>query len=134
MWRASGDGYGRCQERRGRRQTLERPSRRSTSQKRTFQGQTIWEITQEEGLAEETELMIEGAGFVSAEVVAPKEPEIEDDTKLPNMAMTVFLDHLVVSTHVDFIQDLIKLNGQANGLAQEKDSRMCKCSVNWVRG
>lgn len=88
------------------------------AKRRVFQEQIIWEITQEEGLVEETELMIEGAGFVSTE--AP-EPKVEEDAKLPNMAMTVYQDHLVVSTHVDFIQDLIKHGNQGRNLGQTDD-------------
>jgi len=86
------------------------------AKRRVYQGQVIWEITQDESLAEETELMIEGAGFVSTQ--APKEQEKKKDdeeTKLPNMAITVFLDHLVVSTHVDFIQDFIAHHAKGGG-------------------
>jgi hypothetical protein len=96
------------------------------AKKRVIDGQIIWEITQEEGLAEETELMIEGAGFVAAE--AP-EPEIEEEGKLPNMAMTVYLDHLVISTHVDFIQDLIKHGGKNKNLGQTDDFQRLQKSL-----
>jgi hypothetical protein len=87
------------------------------AKRRVYQGQVIWEITQDEGLAEEeTELMIEGAGFVSTEAPKAEEKKKDDEeTKLPNMAITVFLDHLVVSTHVDFIQDFIAHNVKGGG-------------------
>lgn len=90
------------------------------AKKRVFRGQTIWEITQEEGLTEGPDLVIEGAGFVSAaeEAGKLKEPP-QDDTKLPNMAITVVHGHLVVATHVDFIEDLI--TGQPTNLAAMDD-------------
>ena len=91
------------------------------AKRRVIEGQVIWEITQEEGLAEDTELMIEGAGFVSTAQAAPAAKEAEEETKLPNMALTVFLDHLVVSTHVDFIQDLIAHAGKQKNVGQADD-------------
>jgi hypothetical protein len=90
------------------------------AKRRVIDGQIIWEITQDEGLADDTEIMIEGAGFVSTAEAAP-EPKADEEAKLPNMAMTVFLDHLIVSTHVDFIQDLIAHAGKQKNLGQEAD-------------
>jgi hypothetical protein len=101
------------------------------AKRRVFKGQIIWEITQDESLAaEETELMIEGAGFVST-TEAPKEKEekAEEEAKLPNMALTVFLDHLVVSTHVDFIQDLIAHQGNAASLGQANDYQRVRTAL-----
>ncbi len=93
------------------------------AKKRVFQGKVIWEITQEDGLAGDTELMIEGTGFVSAVEAAPpkKEEEEEEEAKLPNMAITVFLDHLIVSTHVEFIQEFIAHQADPTSLAQQAD-------------
>jgi hypothetical protein len=90
------------------------------AKKRVIGGHVIWEIIQEEELALETELMIEGTGFVST-TEAPKEEPVEEEGKLPNMAMTVVMDHLVVSTHVDFIQDLIAHAGNGPNLGQAND-------------
>jgi hypothetical protein len=55
-----------------------------------------------------------------------KAKENDEEARLPNMAITVYLDHLIVATHVDFIQDFIahqekRAAGQAAGLAQEQD-------------
>ena len=49
-----------------------------------------------------------------------------NNAALPNMAVAVYVDHLIIATHVDYIKDLIdhqqKLAaGQATGLAQEQD-------------
>jgi len=96
------------------------------AKRREFRGQVIWEITQNEGLAEETELMIEGAGFVSAgaTVAAPGAPmKEEEEKKLPNMAITVFQGHLVIATHVDFIEDLIAQAGNSMHLGNMEDFR-----------
>jgi hypothetical protein len=94
------------------------------AKRRVFRDQTIWEIVQDEGLAEEAELMIEGAGFVSTTDTAKPRPEEEEAKRLPNMAITVFAGHLIVATHVDFVQDLIVYaQQQAAGqtLAQRAD-------------
>jgi hypothetical protein len=102
--------------------TLEKAfSKDPQAKRRVFRGQTIWEITQDEGLAGETELMIEGTGFVSTTEPAKEKEIAEDDTRLPNMAISVYLDHLIVSTHVDFIQELIAHQGNGPNLAQEPD-------------
>lgn len=84
---------------------------------KTKDGQTIWELTQEEGLAEDgTDFQVEGSGFVSkeekerkAEPVADEEAE---DAVLPNMALTVFQGHLIVSTHVEYIVEFIERFGK----------------------
>ena len=92
------------------------------AKKRVIKGQTIWELTQEEGLAEDTELMIEGAGFVSKEEGEEAEAEDEEGVAvLPNMALTVFEGHLIISTHVDFIKEFIERKGTHKGLAAEPD-------------
>ena len=97
------------------------------AKKRVFRGQVIWEIAQEDGLVEDTELMIEGAGFVS-KTEAPQEAE-EEEPMLPNMAMTVFLDHLIVSTHIDFIQDFIAHQGNGPSLAQADDYQRVRAAL-----
>jgi len=96
------------------------------AKKRIIKEQIIWELTQEEGIAEDTELMIEGAGFVSkeeGEKVEGEEAAAEEEAEpvLPNMAMTVFDGHLIVSTHVDFIGEFIQRHGTHKGLAAEAD-------------
>jgi hypothetical protein len=85
----------------------------------TKEGQIIWELTQDEPLAEDdTDFQIEGAGFVSKEETAAADDEEEpEDRVLPNMAMTVFKGHLVVSTHVDYIIEFIERFGKPENLA-----------------
>lgn len=92
------------------------------AKKRIIKGQTIWELTQEEGIAEDTELMIEGAGFVSKEEGEEAEAEEEEGVAvLPNMALTVFNGHLIISTHVDFIVEFIERHGKHKGLGVEPE-------------
>lgn len=90
------------------------------AKKRVFRGQTIWEITQEEATTAGPELMIEGAGFVSTEDATAAE---EDETAavLPNMALSVMKGHLVVSTHVEYIEDFITRADDPNNLAKTRD-------------
>ncbi len=94
------------------------------AKRRVFFRDRSLEITQDEELAEETELMIEGVGFVSTTEAAPEKKkghEEDEETKLPNMAITVYLDHLIVATHVDFIQDFIAHQGNGRSLGQADD-------------
>jgi hypothetical protein len=112
------------------------------AKRRVYRGQIIWEIVQEENLAADTELMIEGVGFVST-TEAPKEDAAKDgtpkdkekeekgeeETRLPNMAITVYLDHLIVATHVDFIQDFIAHQGNGPSLATEADYMRVKAAL-----
>jgi hypothetical protein len=88
--------------------------------KRIFKEHTIWEIKQEETLAEGDELMIEGAGFVSEKKKEVKDEE-EDEPVLPNMAVTVFEGHLVVSTHMSFVEELISRAKDPKNLATMDD-------------
>jgi hypothetical protein len=88
--------------------------------KRPFKDHIIWEIKQEETLAEDEELMIEGAGFVSEKKKDAKDEE-EDEPVLPNMAVTVFEGHLVVSTHVSFVEELITRAKDPKNLATMDD-------------
>jgi len=113
------------------------------AKRRTYKGQIIWEITQEDSLAEEdTQLNIEGVGaFVSAEAPPAKDvvqekaaakakEEAEEEARLPNMAITVFLDHLIIATHVDFIQDFIANQAAGGpGLAQANDYQRVRAEL-----
>ncbi|WP_425618922.1 hypothetical protein NA78x_002642 [Anatilimnocola sp. NA78] len=75
-----------------------------TARRIEFEGQGIWEIQNEQTAASVGPMIsIEGTEFVAAE-----KDEEEEERKLPNMAVTVYEDHLVISTHSDYIQDLIK--------------------------
>jgi hypothetical protein len=95
------------------------------AKKRIIEEQIIWELTQEEGVAEQEELKIEGAGFVSkddeTEFVSAEDEEAEAEEEgpavLPNMAMTVYDGHLIISTHVEFIVEFIQRQGKHPGLA-----------------
>jgi len=70
------------------------------AKKRVVGGQTIWEITQDETLAEDTELTIEGGGLREydrggpAEKEKPKEQEEEPSCRTWPSACSESLDHL----------------------------------------
>jgi hypothetical protein len=95
-----------------------------SAKKRIFMGQVIWELTEEEIAGGDTELMIEGAGFVSTPEV--KKDEDEEKKVLPNMAITVFQGHLVVGTHLDFVQDLIRRAAGKPNLEDAADYKLIK--------
>lgn len=69
-------------------------------------GHTIWEMTQEETFAVE-EIKIDGADTGS---VSEEEAIEEDEEKRfrPNAAVTVAHGHLLLSSHVDYLVDLLK--------------------------
>jgi len=80
-----------------------------TATRRVFEGYEIWEIQNEQTASAADDgpmLSIEGTDFVAAD--AKKDEDEEERKKLPNMAVTVFDGHLVVGTHMDYVQDLIK--------------------------
>ncbi|MEX2175393.1 MAG: hypothetical protein WD872_13610 [Pirellulaceae bacterium] len=99
------------------------------AKKRMVGEQIIWELTQEEQIAEETELLIEGAGFVSKEEPGAEEEEDAIEPVLPNMALTVFDGHLVVSTHVNFIIEFIEQSGKGESLAQTPDFKRVDAAI-----
>ncbi|HEX5103803.1 MAG TPA: hypothetical protein VFV87_08340 [Pirellulaceae bacterium] len=91
------------------------------AKKHTYRGHIIWEIQQEETLTEEPELVIEGAGFVNAEKKKKGKDDEEEEPKLPNMALTVFEGHLVVSTHMSFVEEFLGRAKDPNNLAKMDD-------------
>lgn len=96
-----------------------------SAKKHVFKGQVIWELTQEEIAGGDNELMIEG-GFVSAPEAKKTDEEGEKEKVLPNMAITVFMGHLVVGTHLDFVQDLIARAAEKPNLAAAADYNRVK--------
>lgn len=104
------------------------------AKKRTFRGQTIWEITQEEGVAEAAELKIEGTDFVAAQEPESNADEDSDEAKLPNMAITVFMNHLVVSTHLDFIEDLVVRSSRSPNLGGMDDFQRVQVALDKLGG
>ena len=82
------------------------------AQKREFEGQVIWEIIKDNAPVEVEELKIDGGVEVFDPFSAgnvPQEAEEEEEAKiLPNSAITVVHDHLVVATHVDVIVEMLQ--------------------------
>lgn len=79
-----------------------------TARRKVFEDIEIWEIQNEQTAgAEGPMLSIEGTDFVAADV-KKEDDDGEDKKKLPNMAVTVVEGHLVIGTHIDYVQDLIK--------------------------
>lgn len=77
-----------------------------TATRRMFEGIEIWEIQNEQTAADDGPMLsIEGSGFVATEV--NDEDADEREKKLPNMAVTVFDGHLVIGTHMDYVQEMI---------------------------
>jgi hypothetical protein len=78
-----------------------------TARRKVFEEIEIWEIQNEQTAASDGHMLsIEGTDFVTADVKKDEEEE-EDKKKLPNMAVTVFDGHLVIGTHIDYVQKMI---------------------------
>jgi hypothetical protein len=89
----------------------------AAKKRETKLGPIIWELTPDEVLAEDaTDFQIEGGGFVSKEEVKVElvaaSAAVEEDPTLPNMALTVFQGHLIVSTHVEYIIEFLDRFGK----------------------
>lgn len=84
----------------------------------TVDGETIWELTQEETFAVEV-IQIDGADFNSGE-----EAEEEEEHKFrPNAAVTVAHGHLLIATHVDYLVDVLKAPAESQQLSNAADFR-----------
>jgi hypothetical protein len=91
-----------------------------TARRKVFEGQTIWEIMNEQTAADDGPMLsIEGTDFVNTKAEDKKDEEEEERKKLPNMAVTVWNGHLIIATHVDYIQDLL-LHAKAKGTSLDK--------------
>jgi hypothetical protein len=77
------------------------------ARKVVYKDQVIWEIiNMDEDASATPELNIEGAGFVAAGRSAEEEEKAAKPI-IPSYAITVYKGHLMVSTHLDFVKDVI---------------------------
>jgi hypothetical protein len=74
------------------------------AKKLDINGNTVWQIINEDG-GEAAPLTVEGDG---ANFVAKEEEEVAEEAVLPNMALTVYNSQLVVATHVEFLEEVMK--------------------------
>ena len=86
--------------------------------KRVVGKQTVWEIKREEGPADVEELEIDGLGFGEFE---EEEEEEEGGPLLDHAAFAVTRGHLMVASHLDFLQDVFKIAGGQQSLAKAPD-------------
>jgi hypothetical protein len=70
-------------------------------------GHIIWELVNEEPIEVET-VQIDGPGFGFGFDEPEEEPIEEEKPFRPNAAVTVVKSHLIVSSHVDYIVDLLE--------------------------
>ena len=78
-----------------------------TATRRVFEGIEIWEIQNEQTAADEGPMLSIEGDFVAAEAKKDEKEDGEEKKKLPNMAVTVFDGHLVIGTHIDYVQEMI---------------------------
>lgn len=89
--------------------------------RRDHNGHIIWEMVAESEIEVET-VQIDGPGFG----FEPAEMEEVDEEKpfRPNGAITVAKDHLLVATHVDYIEELLDRPEQAETLINDGEYQM----------
>lgn len=81
-------------------------------------GHTIWEMTQDEAFAVEP-IKIDGADV--SEEVQGEEAQEEEKRFRPNAAVTVIHGHLLIATHVDYLEELLTQAPEAQGLSNTAD-------------
>ncbi|MBC8355773.1 MAG: hypothetical protein H8E66_27675 [Planctomycetes bacterium] len=88
------------------------------AKKREHNGHVIWELLNEEAEVAEVQIDFDGGfGFDD-----PVEPQAEEDKPfIPNSAVTVANGHLLISTHVDYIVDIIEPQPPADSLITAAD-------------
>ncbi len=98
-----------------------------SAKRRIIADHVIWEIIQEEDLHDAPTLTVEGPGFVATE----EEPIVEEESKpvLPNSAITVAKGHLIVSSHVDFVEILLKKPASEGNLSELEDFQRVKANL-----
>jgi hypothetical protein len=87
-------------------------------------GQTIWEMTQEETFAVE-EIKIDGADLGAAQ----EEEEEEEKRFRPNAAVTVAHGHLLIASRVDYLVDLLKPPAEGSRLSDAADYQRVMAAI-----
>lgn len=92
---------------------------------------TVWEIIEDESPAEVEELDIAGAGFGEFET---EEEEDEEQPLLTHAAFTVGFGHLLVASHVDFIEEVVNRGAGEPTLDSTKDFVMIDHALTKIGG
>lgn len=100
------------------------------ARKHEIDGRVIWEIINEQAMVDVPDIEIEGAGFASVANESEKPQEEEEKHVIPNSAATVFAGQLLISTHVDFIRELVQARAPEDTLSAAADYQV----VNGVLG
>jgi hypothetical protein len=93
------------------------------ARKRTVAGRTVWEIVQDAEPAEVEELEIDGPGFGDFGDVEEAEDEDQEERGplLSHAAFTVAHGHLMVASHLDFLEDILLQESDTQPLDETKD-------------
>jgi len=89
------------------------------AKRRVIQGQVVWEIERKPA---DEEPAAKGKAKDKAKVAAK-------EAAPRKMAITAWLGHLIVATHVDFIEEFLKHQDQNAGLAQEIDHQRVRAAL-----
>ncbi len=91
------------------------------ARRREIGGRTVWEIVQNVAPAEVEELDIDGLGFGDFEEEEYEEEEEDRGPLLSHAAFTVAHGHLMVASHLDFLEDILLQEESPQALDETKD-------------
>lgn len=102
------------------------------SKKHEIEGRVVWEIVNDQLAADVESIEIEGAGFTSVndDVKSIEVSKNEEKPTIPNSAVAVVEGHLLLSTHVDFIRDLLHPRDVQDSLEQAVDYQLVDAALN----
>jgi len=105
-----------------------------TFKRREIDGQVIWESVEDETPEPEAPV-ISVPSFGEEAVVNPQPPQEKDEDEesaprlMPHMAMTVWKDHLIIASHIDFLLKVIRPEGQLQPLASDADYQLVHSEI-----
>lgn len=97
------------------------------AQRRDHNGHIIWEMVPEKTPEVETVQIDANFGFEAEDKTAPKSEE--EKTFRPNGAITVAKGHLIVSTHVDYIEQIIDAADDAPSLETDGEYKLVEVAL-----
>jgi hypothetical protein len=97
------------------------------ARKRVAAGHVIWEILNEEDTEEVLQLQIDGPGFGG---FGSSDDQVDEEKPfIPNSAVTVAHNQLIVASHVDFVVDLLQNAVQTETLTGSADYQLIRVAL-----
>ena len=106
-----------------------------SAHKHEFEGREIWEIINDDAPVEVETVQIEGVEFVAAgnEEMADDEKDEEDKPMIPNSSVTIAHGHLLISTHIDYLKEILKPKDKPETLGDAADYKTVNGALDKLR-